>query len=98
MTTFQEFKASLTGDSPPNDLDAALEALWHQAKGDWKRAHRLAQKQSGEAGAWVHAHLHRVEGDNSNAAYWYRRAGKTPSSASLQAEWEKIARALLAVQ
>ena len=96
--TFQEFKASLTGERPPEDLEASLQALWHQAKGDWDTAHHLAQEQSDEAGAWVHAHLHRVEGDNSNAAYWYRRAGKTPSSAPLQGEWEEIARALLAVQ
>ena len=63
--TFEEFKASLTGDNPPEDLDASLQALWRQAKGDWDKAHRLAQEQSDEGGAWVHAYLHRVEGDSS---------------------------------
>lgn len=96
--TFEEFKASLTGDTPPEDLEAPLQTLWHQAKGDWDRAHHLAQERSDEAGAWVHAHWHRLEGDSSNAAYWYRRAGKTTSSATVEDEWEEIAKALLSAQ
>ena len=91
----EEFKASLGQDAPPEDMARAVQALWHQAKGDWDGAHRLAQSQNDGAGAWVHAFLHRVEGDNSNSAYWYRRAGKPISSARLSEEWEEIVSALL---
>ncbi len=90
------FKQSLDQDAPPADLGPALAALWHEAKGDWDQAHRLAQAQDDAQGAWVHAYLHRVEGDLGNAGYWYRRADKPPSSAPLQQEWDKIAGALLA--
>ena len=89
------FKNSLKGHGPPAGLGRALDALWHAAKGDWDGAHRLAQAQDDEAGAWVHAYLHRVEGDQANAGYWYRRGGKTPSGAPLQQEWDEIAAALL---
>ncbi len=89
------FKDSLHGEGPPAGLGAALDALWHAAKGDWDRAHRLAQAQDDKAGAWVHAYLHRVEGDLSNAGYWYRRGGKNPSGVPLQQEWDEIAAALL---
>ncbi len=81
----KKFKASLDGDAPP-----ALQALWYQAKGDWKRAHRLAQAQDDKNSAWVHGYLHRIEGDNANAGYWYRCAGKPRSSAPPKKEWEEI--------
>jgi hypothetical protein len=70
--------------------------LWWQAKGDWHQAHRCCQDSHDDKGAWAHAYLHRVEGDERNSAGWYRRAGKTPSTAPLDQEWEEIARALLA--
>ena len=89
------FKSSLTGDAPPEGTHRALQALWHEAKGDWAKAHRLAQAQKDDVGAWVHAYLHRVEGDDSNAGYWYRRAGQPQSSAPLDEEWEAIVSALL---
>ena len=89
------FKASLDQTVPPQGLGRALEALWHEAKGDWEQAHRLAQAQDDGDGAWVHAYLHRVEGDLGNAGYWYRRAGKPASSAALTEEWDEIAAALL---
>ena len=89
------FKDSLQGDGPPAGLGRALSALWHEAKGDWDQAHRLAQAPDDEAGAWVHAYLHRVEGDLSNAGYWYRRAGKPSSTAPLKQEWDEIVGALL---
>lgn len=90
------FKASLEGAAPPAGLDAVLGALWQAAKGDWHAAHHLAQSDRSAAGAWVHAHLHRVEGDEGNADYWYRRAGKPRSTAPLEVEWDEIAGALLA--
>ncbi len=89
------FKQSLDRDAPPAGLERALAALWREAKGDWDAAHRLAQGQDDADGAWVHAYLHRVEGDLPNAGYWYRRAGKPPSSAPLKREWDEIAGALL---
>ncbi len=89
------FGASLDRDAPPAGLSRALEALWREAKGDWHQAHRLAQQQRDQTGAWVHAYLHRVEGDTGNAGYWYRRAGKPRSSAPLKREWEAIVSALL---
>ncbi len=89
------FKESLDRNTPPKDIGRALQALWHQAKGEWDPAHRLAQSQDDGNGAWVHAFLHRVEGDSSNAAYWYRRAGRSISSETLNEEWEEIVSALL---
>jgi hypothetical protein len=91
----QAFKDSLSEDVPPQGLDGALQALWQEAKGDWEEAHRLAQAQGDEAGAWVHAYLHRVEGDEANAGYWYRRAGKPHSQVPLKEEWEAIVKVLL---
>ena len=90
------FKRSLAEDRPPPGLSLAVEALWWDAKGDWDKAHGCAQEQDDDAGAWVHAYLHRREGDAANAGYWYRRAGKAASTTALAQEWEAIATALLA--
>lgn len=92
---FQTFKASIVGDAPPDGLDLALQALWQDAKGDWDEAHKLAQAQEDATGAWVHAYLHRVEGDLRNAGYWYKRADKPECTAPLVEEWDEIAAALL---
>ncbi len=89
------FKASLDGDAPPEGLTPALQALWHDGHGAWDEAHRLAQAQNDQTGAWVHAYLHRVEGDAGNAAYWYRRAGKAVPTLPLEEEWASIVQALL---
>jgi len=88
------FRGSLDRDAPPEGVGTALQALWYLAKGDWNRAHRLAQSEGDPSCAWVHAHLHRVEGDDSNAGYWYRRAGKSPSRAPFNEEREEIVSAL----
>ena len=93
--TLDELRASLASPSPPSSLRGALLALWHDAKGDWDMAHRVAQDVDDASGAWVHAYLHRKEGDESNAAYWYRRAGKPIARGSLDEEWTEIAAALL---
>lgn len=90
------FAASLDAEAPPAGLSRAAQALWHDALGDWEAAHTLAQEQNDGDGAWVHAYLHRKEGDLANADYWYRRAGKTRPDASLEDEWTAITRALLA--
>ena len=90
-----EFKASVSGASAPPQLDAPLAALWWAARGDWDAAHKIVQDESDANSAWVHAYLHRVEGDLSNASYWYRRASKPVANGSLEAEWEAIASTLL---
>jgi hypothetical protein len=92
---FTNFQQSLSQDAPASDMPSALQALWHQANGDWDAAHKLAQSQSGPTGSWVHAYLHRVEGDIGNAAYWYRLAGKPDCTLKLNEEWEEIAKALI---
>jgi hypothetical protein len=93
--TLEQFRASLSRDHPPESLDLALAGLWWDAKGDWTKAHESAQQDEGPSGSWVHAYLHRKEGDASNARYWYRCAGRNPSSARLEDEWGEIANALL---
>jgi hypothetical protein len=87
--------ASLDGAAPVPDLSAPLAGLWWAAKGDWDRAHKIVQDEDSRDAAWVHAHLHRVEGDLGNAGYWYRQAGQPTARDSLQAEWERIAATLL---
>jgi hypothetical protein len=94
--TLIEFKGTLADAAPPVNLAPALRALWHDARGDWRTAHETAQSVEDGSGAWVHAYLHRKEGDAANAAYWYRRAGKAVAIGPLDAEWECIVSALLA--
>jgi hypothetical protein len=89
------FRASLSAAEPPAKLSHALRALWLDARGNWDGAHDAAQADEGGAGDWVHAYLHRKEGDAGNAAYWYRRAHKPVCHASLDEEWAAIADALL---
>lgn len=91
----QDFRASVSGAAPPPGVDSAVRALWWDAKGDWNKAHECAQAQDDEVGAWVHAYLHRKEGDLDNAGYWYRRAGKPVSAMTLAEEWEEITTALI---
>ena len=93
--TLEHFRQSVGEKAPARDLSVALAGLWWDAKGDWTKAHESAQQDEGVAGSWVHAYLHRKEGDASNAAYWYSRAGRRPSKATLEQEWEEIASALL---
>jgi len=93
--TLHDFKTTLEGTTPPH-VSPLLRALWHDAKGDWDAAHGLAQDIDDDNGAWVHAYLHRREGDEGNAGYWYRRAKRPHSRASLDEEWNEIAAALLA--
>lgn len=94
MKTLAEFNASVVQQTPP-ELPSVLEALWWAAKGDWDKAHTIVQGDDGADAAWIHAYLHRVEGDLPNAGYWYRAAGKPNASGALEAEWDAIAAALL---
>ncbi len=95
-TTPGALRACLSHEAPPPGLPPAVEALWWDARGDWEAAHRLAQDDESAAGSWVHAFLHRREGDLGNAAYWYRRAGRPVASGSLEVEWDAIVAVLLA--
>ena len=90
--SFEDFAGSPV---PPAGAGPALQALWHDLNGDWDRAHALAQEDGGRNGAWVHAYLHRKEGDEMNACYWYARAGRPVATGELDAEREAIVRALL---
>ena len=90
-----DFKASLAGAAPASDIAPPLAGLWWAAKGNWEGAHNIVQVESDANSAWVHAYLHRVEGDLGNAGYWYRQAGQSAAKDSLDAEWERIVSALL---
>lgn len=90
------FRALLSNEAPTPGLSPPLQALWHAAKGHWQQAHELAQARKDDpVHAWVHAYLHRVEGDESNAGYWYRRAGRPHAKTPLDQEWADIATVLL---
>ena len=93
--TADEFLDSLLGDAPPTGLSVPLRGLWLSAKGEWDKAHVLVQDDPTADAAWVHAHLHRIEGDLGNAAYWYNRAGRRPSDAAIEEERMEMATALL---
>ena len=90
-----DFKASLSGVAPAPGLAAPLAGLWWAAKGNWDEAHRIVQDDAGRDAAWVHAYLHRVEGDLGNAGYWYRQAGRPAATDSLESEWQRIVSALI---
>jgi hypothetical protein len=94
--TPEEFKRSLTETRPPAGLSTALAGLWWAGKSDWERAHNVVMREESVDCAWVHAYLHRVEGDLDNARYWYRQAHRKPAQGDLAAEWSTIAAALLA--
>jgi hypothetical protein len=94
--TFEDFKRSLRNSTPPDGLSPLLQSLWYDGKGDWESSHNIAQEIHSDFGSWIHAYLHRKEGDHSNAAYWYSRADKPVCRKSLDEEWESLVRAFLA--
>jgi hypothetical protein len=94
--SFAEFLQSASGGGPlPSKIRSALAALWCDRHGDWHGAHELAQANGDKNSAWVHAYLHRKEGDETNAGYWYRLAGRAASRSPLDEEWTQIVQALL---
>lgn len=93
--TLGEFKQSLSNPAPPENLDDLLIALWHDGKNNWDKAHGIVQDIASSDASWIHAYLHRKEGDIGNASYWYNRAGRAVSQSSLNEEWEEIVRSLL---
>lgn len=93
--TLAEFKSSLTNPNPPAAIKPELKALWYDGKEDWHQAHEVAQEKNTPGYCLIHAYLHRKEGDNWNANYWYQRAGRKMPATSLAQEWEDIAKELL---
>ena len=95
--TLEQFRKSAAAPSAslPAGLAPALLALWLDARGDWAGAHEESQADRTRDGSWVHAYLHRKEGDLGNARYWYSRAGRPAAEGSLEEEWAAIARTLL---
>jgi hypothetical protein len=93
--TVEEFKATLTQSQPPASLSPLLKALWLDAKGSWQASHAIVQDLETKEAAWVHAYLHRKEGDEFNAGYWYQRAGKKFSKSNLEEEWNEITDGIL---
>lgn len=92
--TLIEFKNSLSNPAPP-PVSSLLQALWYDAKGDWEKAHTIAQDITTKDGSWIHAYLHRKEGDQFNAQYWYTRANRLIPKDSLEDEWDSVAEELL---
>ena len=89
------FEESLSAAAPPQGLSPLLVALWHERKGDWTQAHEITQDIDSRDAAWVHAYLHRREGDLPNAAYWYRHAGRPVETGDMDQEWRLIVEALV---
>ena len=94
---FEEFTKSISGTIPPENLNPYALALWHDAKGNWETAHAIVQDMEDKTSAHIHAYLHRKEGDNGNAGYWYSRAGTKMPGYSLNKEWEEIVKTVIPV-
>ena len=92
LTSFRE---TVSSENPPDGLSVYGQALWYDAKGSWEKAHQLIQDLTDKNASWIHAYLHRKEGDTWNADYWYRKAGRQRPDVSLSDEWEQIADALV---
>jgi hypothetical protein len=93
---YREFMDSLGRQTCPAGLGPYLEALWHEARGDWDTAHEIVQQLNDATAARIHAYLHRKEGDEWNSRYWHRRAGSTlPEELSLDEEWDLLVRMLV---
>ena len=93
--TLEEFRATLVHEKAPEGSSPALRAMWEDAKGNWNEAHAIAQDIQDKTGSWIHAYLHRKEGDLGNAGYWYRRAGRPAAADALNEEWDRIVLSLL---
>jgi hypothetical protein len=93
--TLSELTDSLSASYPPQEINVHLKSLWHDAKGDWNKAHELIQDEETKEAAWIHAYLHRKEGDLANATYWYHRAARPVYKKSLEEEWKEIVTAFL---
>jgi hypothetical protein len=93
--TLPEFKDSLSSSAPPIGISELLKSLWYDGKGDWHKAHDIAQEIPSNEGSLMHAYLHRKEGDLGNASYWYHRAGRPVCKVSSDKEWDELVREFL---
>ena len=93
--TIAEYMASLDETEAPAGVSPYLKALWYEKRGDWKQAHEIVQDIDDSTAAWLHAYIHRREGDQANAAYWYGQAGRPISDLTLDDEWREIVEALI---
>ena len=93
--TLEQFRRTLADARAPETLSNPLRAMWEDAKGNWNDAHAIAQEIDDRTGSWIHAYLHRKEGDLGNAGYWYRRAGQPVAHDTLDEEWDRIVSVLL---
>jgi ATP/maltotriose-dependent transcriptional regulator MalT len=89
------FKESLLNSEPLQNTSVYLKALWYDAKGDWDKAHKVIQDVEDKNASWIHAYLHRKEGDKVNADYWYSKADKTRPALTLEQEWEELVGAFI---
>lgn len=96
--SYQAFQETLGNDRPSQDWPEALQALWYDAKGDWEASHNIAQDIHAAMGSWIHAYLHRKEGDRWNAGYWYRQAGKPFPDYTLEEELQVLVEAVINAQ
>ncbi len=92
---FESFQSSLSANAPAASMNVYLQSLWYDGRSDWERAHTIIQDIEDTTAAWIHAYLHRKEGDAGNAKYWYNKAGNPVPDCSLEKEWEMIVKALL---
>jgi hypothetical protein len=92
---FEEFQKTLSANYPPEKISVYLQSLWYDARGDWNKAHEIIQDVEDKTASWIHAYLHRKEGDIGNADYWYYKADKKRPDLSIEKEWENIVQELL---
>ena len=90
-----DFRNTVKDENPPQGISVYVQALWYDAKGNWEKAHELIQDLPDKNASWIHAYLHRKEGDSWNADYWYNKAGRKRPLLSLEQEWEQILSELL---
>ena len=90
LNSFEEFLKTRQNDHPPEEWPKGLQALWYDAKGNWNASHDIAQDLPSESGYWIHAYLHRKEGDQFNANYWYRMANRPYPNLSLEQEFKLL--------
>jgi len=90
-----DFISSTSQPHPPEEISVYLTSLWHDAKGNWEKAHDVIQELEDKTASWIHAYLHRKEGDLWNADYWYSKAGRKRPSVSLEEEWKDISASVI---
>lgn len=94
-TSYEDFLTTLTAEAPDALWPEALKALWHDGNGDWTASHNIAQELPTPLGSWIHAYLHRKEGDKWNAGYWYGKAGREFPQAGIEEEFRQLVKEVI---